>query len=478
MVLHQLAQVAKVSAESVGPDRGIFETLPAQRFARNVCRHSQAGFADVPDAPRLAWVGEQAQVGRSRGAIKRLHQMAGLRFGFLGSVGAEFDHQPATAFGQHGESVKVHALVAARVDHDVVKTFETDGSVLHDLRDVVGTDVNIGPSNDKQHARRRTFDQAAAGFENRDASAFGANQSARHVKAVFGEQVVEVVSGNAAWNVGKLAAGLLAIAVGEGLEAGGGLSAAAPFANEAVEVVGAGRANVHALAAVGEHFQRLDVVVRLAGHDRVHAAGVVADHAPERAAVVGSGIGRKGKMVLLSFGTERVENNSRLDPSNATRRIDFEDARHVFRKVEDDGRVTTLPGKGRTAAACQQRSAVVTAEGNGGEHVFFVAGNYDTDRDLAVIGAVGRVKGTATRIKANLSAKMAPEGGFKGGGVELLGLGRRWRNVLRHRVQDIFEDAGAGCKGSHLVWRDRSPVPPVVEIFFLTTEDTEVHAGR
>jgi hypothetical protein len=164
-------------------------------------------------------------------------------------------------------------------------------------------------------------------------------------------------------------------------------------------------------------------------------------------------------MVLLSFGTERVENNSGLDASNATHRIDLKDARHVLREVEDDGRVTALPGKGRTAAACEQRSAVVAAKGKGRENVFFVAGNYDTDRNLAVIGAVGRVEGAAARIKANFSAKVAAESGFERRDIELLGLGRRWRNVLRHRVQNIFEDAGVGCKGSHLVWRDRFPVP-------------------
>src|ERR1019366_7540707 len=236
--LHQLAQVAEVGAELVGPNRGIFEAFPAYRFARDVRGHAQAGLADVPDAAHQASVGEELQIGRSGGAFERLHQIARLRFGFGGGVGAEFDHQPATAFGQQREGIEVHAFVA-------------DGAMLHDLRDVVGADVNIGPSDNEQHARRGTLDEAAGGFENGDASAFGADQRARHVKAAFGEQVVEVVSGNAARNVGKLAADLLAVAVGEGLEAGVDFGAASTFANEAVEIVGAGRAHVQALAAVG-----------------------------------------------------------------------------------------------------------------------------------------------------------------------------------------------------------------------------------
>src|ERR1039458_6187786 len=411
--LHQPPQVAEVDAEFVWRDGGVFEAFPTNRFAGDVRSHSQTGFADIPNAPRLARVGEQAQVGRRSGAFERLHQIARLRFSFGDGVGAEFDHQPAAAFGQHREAIEVHAFAAARVDHDVVKTFEADRVVLHDLRHVVGADVNIGPSDDEQHTRRRTLDEAAGGFENRDASSLGADERARHVKAAFREQVVEVVSGNAARNVGKLAADLLAVAVGEGLEAGVDFGAASTFANEAVEVVRAGRADVHALATVGEDLKRLDVVVRLAGHDRVHAAGVVADHAPERAAVVGSGIGREGEVVLLGFGAKLIEDHARLDARDALCGIDFEDGRHVLRKVEHDGGVTTLSSERGASAACEQRSAVVAAQGNGGEHVFFVAGNYDADRDLPVIGAVGGIESAAPRVEADFSAKVAAESSLK-----------------------------------------------------------------
>ena len=98
------------------------------------------------------------------------------------------------------------------------------------------------------------------------------------LEAVFGEQVVEVVSGDAAGDVGELAADLIAVAVGEGLEAGVDFGAAAAFGDDAIEIFGAGCADVHAVAAVGEDLEGLDVVVGFSGHDRVHAAGVVADH--------------------------------------------------------------------------------------------------------------------------------------------------------------------------------------------------------
>jgi len=90
---------------------------------------------------------------------------------------------------------------------------------------------------------------------------------------------------------------------------------------------------------------------------------------------------------------------------------------------------------------------VVAAESNGGENVFFIARNYDPNRDLAVVGAVGCVEGAAARVEPDLSAKVAAEGAFKRGGIELRGMGRGWGDVLRHRVQNIFEDAGVGRKG-------------------------------
>ena len=90
---------------------------------------------------------------------------------------------------------------------------------------------------------------------------------------------------------------------------------------------------------------------------------------------------------------------------------------------------------------------MVAAESNGGNDVFFVARNYDANRNLAIIGAVGRVEGATARVEADLSTKVAAESVFKRGGVEMGGPGRRRGDDLRHRVQNIFEDAGAGRKG-------------------------------
>jgi hypothetical protein len=77
---------------------------------------------------------------------------------------------------------------------------------------------------------------------------------------------------------------------------------------------------------------------------------------------------------------------------------------------------------------------MVAAEGDRGKHIFFIARENDPDRYLAIVGAVGRVEGAATGVETDVSAKMAAEGGFERGGVELGGRGFG----LEHAVQSII----------------------------------------
>jgi hypothetical protein len=83
---------------------------------------------------------------------------------------------------------------------------------------------------------------------------------------------------------------------------------------------------------------------------------------------------------------------------------------------------------------------MVSTDGYGGADVFVVAGDYYSDGNLAIVGAVGGVEGASAFVETDFSAKVAAEGGFKGGDVEV-GCSR-WL----HRAQNIFEDVGGGCK--------------------------------
>ena len=93
--------------------------------------------------------------------------------------------------------------LAARVfDEEVVDAFESDGLVRHDVGHVVGALVDVGIGDDQQHALGRTLDQAAGSFEHGDAGPFRSDQRAGYVEAVLRKQVVQVIAGDAARDVG------------------------------------------------------------------------------------------------------------------------------------------------------------------------------------------------------------------------------------------------------------------------------------
>jgi hypothetical protein len=77
----------------------------------------------------------------------------------------------------------------------------------------------------------------------------------------------------------------------------------------------------------------------------MHAAGIVANHASERAAAVGGGIGTERQMMLFRGISQMIENDSGLHSRYLSLRIDFENSIHVLRIIEDDCDVAALSGK-------------------------------------------------------------------------------------------------------------------------------------
>ena len=213
-VREHFAEIAEIAAEFFRGDGGIFKAFPVERFAGHMRGDAEAGFANFPHALGLLMVSAEPHVGRVRAAAERLHQAAGLGFGFPRGFCAELDHQPSAAFGQERESFGVDAFLSRVADQQFVEALEADGLVRHDLGHVVGALINVRIGDDQQHAFRRTLDQTAGGFENGDASAFGADERASDVEAILGQKLVQVVAGDAAGNVGEALADLIAVGGG------------------------------------------------------------------------------------------------------------------------------------------------------------------------------------------------------------------------------------------------------------------------
>jgi hypothetical protein len=244
-------------------------------------------------------------------------------------------------------------LAAHEVDQHAVEAFQADGAVLEDARHGVGGEEGVGKASDGEHAEGRAGGEVERGGDDGGAGALGADQRAGDVEAVFVEQLVEVVAGDAAGNAGKfLADERGSSGRGDG-EAGVDLADAAAGADEGFELGGAGAADGHARAVVENNVERFDVVDHFAGQQAVDAATVVADHAAEGAAGVRRGVGGVGQVVELGGLAQAVEDDARLDARQLGGGVDGGEAVHVAGEVEDHGDVGALAGQAGARAARQ-----------------------------------------------------------------------------------------------------------------------------
>jgi hypothetical protein len=141
----------------------------------------------------------------------------------------------------------------------------------------------------------------------------------------------------------------------------------------------------------------------------MHAAGVVADHAAQGAAVVSGGIRAEGEVVFFGGGAKIVEHDSGLYTRDAADGVDFEDPRHVSGEIENDGDVAALSGEGRAAAATEKGCAELAAERYRGQNIVGIAGTHYADGDLAVVGPVGGVQGAGAAVEADVAMKSAAD---------------------------------------------------------------------
>ena len=158
-------------------------------------------------------------------------------------------------------------------------------------------------------------------------------------------------------------------------------------------------------AVIGEDVELLDIVRGAPGHHRMHAAGIVAEHAAERVVVVRRRVGAEGQMMLLGGVAQLVEHAAGLDRREARARDRFE--MMLFRYFEKSISTATLqPCAGE--ARCRRRASraarrMLAAQRNGRDDVFDSPRNDDADRHLAVVRGVGRIERPAAVVEAHFA---------------------------------------------------------------------------
>ena len=298
------------------------------------------------------------------------------------------------------------------------------GPYSQNLGNGIGSGEDIGEADDRQHPLARARYQLEGGVEDGDAGALGADQRAGDVEAVLGQERIEVgVAGDAPRDPGETRADEVAVTPAEFVERAVDLAAAAAGGDDLVQVVVAGRADGHALAVIGEDVEFQDVVGGAPGHDRMDAAGIVADHPAERVVVVGGRVRAEGEVVFLGGVAQTVEDAARLDACAPRFGIEGDKSVQVLGEIDQHRGVAALAGEAGAAAAHDHRGAGLAAFGDGGDDVVDAPGDDDADRHLPVVRGVGGVECAAAAVEADLAGDLTGDGtaerfGVAGHGLE------------------------------------------------------------
>ena len=215
VLVEQRAEAAQVVAEPLRRHRGVLPAGPVVALARHVGGRAQAGLADLPEALLFGDVVEQLHLRRGRVAAQRLHALFGACVALLARVGAELDQQPALAVGQQRRLALVLPLLHHVVDQPAVDPLEADRAVAEDLRHVVGRFEDVRVAEHQQRAGGGRVDEAHRRLQHGRQGALRADQGAGDVEALLGQQLVEVVAGDAARDVGVALADQLGVAVAQ-----------------------------------------------------------------------------------------------------------------------------------------------------------------------------------------------------------------------------------------------------------------------
>ena len=244
---------------------------------------------------------------------------------------------------------------------------------------MVSSGVGVGEAEHGEGPHGRRLDQPDRRLRDDAAGALGADHRLGEVD-LPGQELVQVVTGDAAGQVRKPARGRRPDPRAQGLQRVG-------------DRPGSVAPHRHPLAAVGEDVERVHVVDRLAPRHGVRSAGVVADHPAEGAAVVCGRVGAERQRVRRRGVAHGVADHAGLDARGAGLRVDLQNAVHVPGEVEHDGGVDRLPGDRGARTDGQHRHVVAAAHRQCRFGVRDVARHDDADRHPPVVRGVGRPHG-------------------------------------------------------------------------------------
>ena len=384
-LLHEGGEVAQVRAEVLGWDGCVLEAGPgllvaaARAVRRGAPAQARTVGADPPQGRGLGPGRVHDRVDGGGGGAQGASSLQGGGDVFAG--GSDFDEEPAFALGQGGDGAG--ALVGAHdVDEAPVHALHREGRVGQQRGHVVGGLDHGAVAEGGEHGSVGQGHEAHGDGQDEDEGALGAGEHGGEVAPALGGEVFEGVAGDLALEAAELRADGGQVGVDERGQPG----------HVAKRRIVRGRGREAAPAPV-DAVEGDDVVGGAPPGGRVRAAGVVGDHAGDRRAVLGGGVGAETQAVLGCRSLEGGADAAGFDGGGAGLGVDGEDAVHVPREIEDEAGADRV-GRARGAAASGgEGDAVGAGEVEGREGLLGRAWERDgqgRDAREAGVGGVAR----------------------------------------------------------------------------------------
>ena len=305
----QRVQLAQVRAQALGRDGRVLPAGIGRRLARDDrgCAHRR--LAQGPHRLLPSRVDDHARSGRVRTVRPPARAFASASRGV--SPPNSTSSQPPP-FGRPPIAGRFKRLAPAGLDQAIVEPLQSDRAGGHDLGRSIGRLEDVVEAKHQQGPAGRAGHEPNRRLQDRDARALGADERTGNVEAVLRQQRRQGEAGDQPRQLREALADQLLVPIPEGAEGAVDVAPRARLRAEPCQLVVRGPADRQTQPVVGEHVERLDVVARAAGHDRVGAAGVVAEHPAQGAAVVRGRVGPEGQAVAFGGGAQVVQDHARL----------------------------------------------------------------------------------------------------------------------------------------------------------------------
>src|SRR5215813_6292810 len=131
-------------------------------------------------------------------------------------------------------------------------------------------------------------------------------------------------------------------------------------------------------------------------------------------------VGAPSQGVRLGSVTKCVADRTGLNPGTFLFGTEVDNMVQVFRPVDHNCDVAALAGETGSASSRKQRGAELATCSECLNHVLLGLGNHHTDGNLTIVGAIGGIDSSASRIEANLAGDHFPQGTFQRSSIHLL----------------------------------------------------------